>query len=124
MAFKRVGQKDDEGTFTWDEPEDGYWWHYAGPEGVEAANTDPKQFGKVLRSEEPLPPALSGKRLIRVAPSKKFVSQWEKAAPGGQILKVDPKRLQSNEFHRVQRNGNVVVLGEAAVRAGAFQPLK
>ena len=124
MAKGSFRRKADDNNYTWENPEGGRWWHYAGPAGVEVAKINPKEFGKLMPAEEPLPPTLSEKKLIRVAPSAKFVSQWEHSEPGGQILTIDPKKLKADQWFHVERNGNVVVLGEVAAEIGEFQPMK
>lgn len=120
MAIHRVQSNE---VYTWDKSQDGLWWHYTGHSGVEIFHQHPEEFGKVMRTEEPLPPKLTGKPLIRFAPSEEFIRHWEKADPGGQILTIDPKLLEDSEWHRNVRNGNILVLGRVAAKKGELRPL-
>ena len=110
--------------FTWANPEDGKWWHYVSPEGIDILKNTPADFGKDEASEHPRSPALDGKKIIRVANSRTGALNYELSHPGGGLLVIDPSTLDAAEYFANQRNGNRIVLGAAAARVGLLEAIE
>ena len=105
--IQRTGQNN---PFTWESPEDGKWWHYVSPSGLEVLKNTPNDFGKDEKSEYPRPPALDGKRIVRMANSRKGALNYEMSEKGGALLVLDPSDLRDNKWCPNLRNGNRIVL--------------
>lgn len=115
---QRTGQNN---LFTWESPEDGKWWHYVSPLGLAVLKNTPDDFSKDEKSEYPRPPAFDGKRIIRVANSRKGALNYEMSGKGGSLLVIDPQHLSDDEWFANLRNGNRIVLNTAAARVGQVE---
>jgi hypothetical protein len=112
---QRTGQNN---PYTWEALEDGKWWHYVSPSGLAVLKTAPDDFGKDEKSEYPRPPAFDGKKIIRMANSRKGALNYELSGQGGSLLVIDPKDLRDDEWFANLRNANRIVLGAVAARVG------
>lgn len=119
-AIPRTGQNS---PFTWEAPEDGKWWHYVSPAGLAVLKNAPEDFGKEEVSEYPRSPVLDGKRIIRMANSRKGALNYELSEKGGALLVIDPRDLRADEWFPNLRNGNRIVLGAAAARVGQVEAI-
>jgi len=117
--IQRTGQNN---PFTWEISEDGKWWHYVSSGGLEVLRLTPEDFGKDELSEYPRPPALDGKRIIRVANSRDGALNYKPAGESGLLLVIDPRDVQADEyFVNPHSSGYRIVLGSTVARVGRLE---